>query len=69
MTQEKHTYRKSSGGFTEVRKLEHIETVLKADVVAKGVTTGFEKFSFEHCAMPEVDLDRIDLSVSVFGHW
>ncbi|MBK18254.1 MAG: type 2 isopentenyl-diphosphate Delta-isomerase [Rhodospirillaceae bacterium] len=54
-------------GETETRKREHIETVLKTDVLAKGVSTGFEQFSFEHCAMPELDLDRIDLSTSVFG--
>ena len=67
MTHSKNTQSKSSNGVTEERKREHIEIILKSDVVAKGVTTGFEKFTFEHCAMPEIDLDRIDLSTSVFG--
>ena len=52
---------------TEARKREHIDTVLNENVTAKGVTTGFEKFAFEHCALPELDLDEIDLSTTVFG--
>jgi len=53
-------------GGTESRKREHIETVLNANVAAKGVTTGFEAFAFEHCGLPELDLDEIDLSTTVF---
>lgn len=52
---------------TERRKREHIETVLNADVTAKGVSTGFERYFFEHCALPELALDDIDLSTQVFG--
>ena len=52
---------------TETRKREHIETVLNTNVTGKGIKTGFEDFSFEHCALPELDLDNIDLSTSVFG--
>lgn len=51
----------------EARKREHIDTVLGEDVGAKGLTTGFEQFSFEHNALPEIDLDAIDMSVTVFG--
>lgn len=52
---------------TERRKREHIETVLNSDVAAKGVTTGFERFFFEHRALPELALDEIDLSLDLFG--
>jgi isopentenyl-diphosphate delta-isomerase len=52
---------------TEGRKREHIETVLGADVAAKGVTTGFERFFFEHRALPEMSLDQVDLSLELFG--
>ncbi|MBI76486.1 MAG: type 2 isopentenyl-diphosphate Delta-isomerase [Rhodospirillaceae bacterium] len=52
---------------TETRKREHIETVLNANVAAKGVKTGFEAFSFEHCALPELDLDRINLATTLYG--
>lgn len=52
---------------TENRKREHIETVLSSDVDAKGVTTGFDRFFFEHVALPELSLDDIDLSAGLFG--
>jgi isopentenyl-diphosphate delta-isomerase len=52
---------------TETRKREHIDTVLGEDVSAKGVTTGFERFFFEHVAVPELDLDQVDLSCRVLG--
>lgn len=49
------------------RKSEHIDIVLGGTVAARGITTGFEKVRFEHCALPELDLDRIDLSVRFAG--
>ena len=52
---------------TENRKREHIETVLTSDVGAKGVTTGFDRFFFEHVALPELSLDDVDLSCDLFG--
>ncbi|MBT5457409.1 MAG: type 2 isopentenyl-diphosphate Delta-isomerase [Rhodospirillaceae bacterium] len=52
---------------TESRKREHIETVLNEDVAAKGVTTGFERFFFEHQALPELSIDAVDLTTSLFG--
>lgn len=52
---------------TESRKREHIETVLNADVAAKGVTAGFERFFFEHQALPELSLDAVDLTTRLFG--
>lgn len=51
----------------EGRKREHIDTVLNEDVSAKGVTSGFERFFFEHVALPELDLDGVDLSTELFG--
>jgi isopentenyl-diphosphate delta-isomerase len=56
-----------AAGRTEARKREHIETVLSSDVAAKGVSTGFERFFFEHRALPELSLDEVDLSVELFG--
>ena len=53
---------------TQTRKREHIETVLREDVSAKGVTNGFERFFFEHIAIPELDLDDVDLSTRILGH-
>jgi len=52
---------------TENRKRQHIETVLSSDVGAKGVVTGFDRFFFEHVALPELSLDDVDLSCELFG--
>lgn len=54
-------------GPTENRKREHIETVLAENVTAKGVTSGFERYFFEHVAVPETNLDAVDLSSELFG--
>ena len=54
-------------GPPERRKREHIETVLAENVSAKGVTSGFNRYFFEHSALPEIDLDAIDLSSELFG--
>ena len=51
----------------ERRKRAHIDTVLREDVGAKGVTTGFEQLYFEHVALPEIDLDTVDMRCKVFG--
>ena len=51
----------------ETRKADHIDIVLNQNVNAKGVTTGFERYFFEHNALPELDLDEIDTSVTLFG--
>ncbi|MGH2449655.1 MAG: type 2 isopentenyl-diphosphate Delta-isomerase, partial [Chloroflexota bacterium] len=52
---------------TEGRKAEHIRINLQEDVAAKGVTNGFEDYRFSHLALPEIDLDEIDLSTQLFG--
>jgi isopentenyl-diphosphate delta-isomerase len=52
---------------TDRRKREHIDTVLTQDVRAKGVTTGFERFQFDHVALPELALDDVDLSLTVWN--
>lgn len=52
---------------TEERKLDHIRIVLGEDVNAKGVASGFAAFRFSHDALPELDLQEIDMSLSLFG--
>lgn len=59
--------KRGRGAGIENRKREHVDTVLNEDVAAKGVTSGFERFFFDHVALPELDLDRIDLSIELFG--
>jgi isopentenyl-diphosphate delta-isomerase len=51
----------------EGRKREHIDTVLKEDVGAKGVASGFGDYFFEHVALPEIDLDAVVTGCDLFG--
>lgn len=52
---------------TTERKQDHIEICLHGDVVFNGKTTGFERFAFEHAALPELSFSDIDLSTSFLG--
>lgn len=49
------------------RKSDHLDIVLHRTRSKGAGATGFERWRFVHCAMPEIDLDRIDLSVPLFG--
>lgn len=49
------------------RKADHLRITLGEDVQSKALTTGLEKYSFVHQALPEVDLNEIDLSLTLFG--
>lgn len=49
------------------RKNRHVDAVLSGTVNAYRVTTGFERLRFEHCALPELDLDEIDISTRFLG--
>lgn len=51
---------------TGARKADHIRINLEEDV-RSGLTTGFEKYSFLHNALPDLNLNEIDLAVQVFG--
>ncbi len=45
------------------RKSEHLRINLEQDVGFKRVSTGFERYRFVHRALPDLDLEAIDLSV------
>jgi isopentenyl-diphosphate delta-isomerase len=49
------------------RKHDHIHISLQQDV-AHRTTTGLEQYQFIHCALPELNLSDIDLSVTFLGH-
>ncbi|MFV1858340.1 MAG: type 2 isopentenyl-diphosphate Delta-isomerase [Anaerolineales bacterium] len=51
---------------TAERKADHIRVNLEQDVDS-GLISGFESFRFEHNALPELDLDEIDLSQELLG--
>lgn len=48
------------------RKADHIRINLEEDV-RSGLTTGLERFRFTHQALPELDLEAVDLSLELFG--
>ena len=49
------------------RKNDHLDIVLDPARALKKRGTGFAEWRFEHCAMPELHLDAIDLSTALFG--
>jgi isopentenyl-diphosphate delta-isomerase len=49
---------------TEKRKAEHIRICLEEKAQAKTVTAGFEDIKFVHRALPEVNREDINLSIS-----
>jgi len=53
---------------TEERKADHIQICLKEKVQAKKTTSGFEDIFLVHRALPEIDRDDINLSLTVFNH-
>ena len=48
------------------RKKEHVELTLNKDVNYKK-SNGFERYIFHHNALPEVNLDEVDLGCSLLG--
>ena len=48
------------------RKADHIKINLEEDV-RSALTTGLENYHFVHEALPELDLERVDTSLSLFG--
>lgn len=51
---------------TAIRKADHIRINLEENV-RSGLTTGLERLTFAHQALPELDLNAVDTSVTWFG--
>lgn len=49
------------------RKDEHIDIVLGQNVASRSVSTGLEAVRFAHVALPELDLNEIDISTEFAG--
>lgn len=49
------------------RKSNHIRINLQEDVDFKRVSTGFERYRFVHCALPDLSLDEVDTSTTLLG--
>src|SRR5690606_11365751 len=49
------------------RKSEHIQIALNEKVTGNDITTGFEKITFIHNALPEIDFDEISIATNFLG--
>ena len=52
---------------TQRRKKEHLELCLDTESVASPTSTGLERYRFLHNALPELDIDELDLSTEFLG--
>lgn len=52
---------------TERRKSEHLRIGLEEDVQFRGLTTGLERYRFVHQALPELNLDEVEVSTTLLG--
>jgi isopentenyl-diphosphate Delta-isomerase len=52
---------------TSRRKSEHVQIVLH-ESVNSSLLNGFERYQFEHQALPEIDLADVDIKTSFFSH-
>jgi isopentenyl-diphosphate Delta-isomerase len=51
----------------EERKSEHLRINLERDVSFPRLSTGLEQYRFVHNALPEISLDKVDLSTTFLG--
>jgi isopentenyl-diphosphate delta-isomerase len=51
----------------EQRKDAHLDVVLQKDVGSGGAAVGLGRYTLEYDALPEVDLEAVDLSTELFG--
>jgi isopentenyl-diphosphate delta-isomerase len=47
------------------RKSDHIRINLQNDVGFRGISAGFERYRFIHCALPEFDLEDVNTSTTL----
>jgi isopentenyl-diphosphate delta-isomerase len=52
---------------TQQRKKEHLEICLDTESVASPSSTGLDRYHFLHCALPELDIDELDLRTTFLG--
>ncbi|HIK44907.1 MAG TPA: type 2 isopentenyl-diphosphate Delta-isomerase [Leptolyngbyaceae cyanobacterium M65_K2018_010] len=53
---------------TQARKADHLRICLEENVQCAQVTTGLEHYRFNHCCLPDLDGQSIDLSTTFLGH-
>ena len=52
---------------TQNRKADHLRICLEEDIECRQNTNGLEKYHFQHCCLPEIDLKDIDLATTFLG--
>jgi isopentenyl-diphosphate delta-isomerase len=52
---------------TQKRKKEHLELCLDTERVSSASSTGLESYRFVHNALPELDIDEIEVSTTFLG--
>lgn len=52
---------------TQQRKKEHLELCLDTDSVTSSLSTGLDRYRFVHNALPDIDLDEIDVGTTFLG--
>lgn len=52
---------------TELRKADHLRICLDEDVQCRETTNGLERYRFQHCCLPELDRNQIDLRTTFLG--
>ena len=52
---------------TQTRKADHLRICLEEDVQFRRLTNGLEKYRFTHACLPELNLDRVDLTTTFLG--
>jgi isopentenyl-diphosphate delta-isomerase len=52
---------------TQQRKKEHLELCLDAKDISSGAGTGLDRYRFVHNALPELDIDEIELGTTFLG--
>ncbi len=57
----------ADAGIHERRKADHIRINLEEDVTFKRLTSGLDSYFFMHEALPEIDLDAIDIQTALFN--
>ncbi|GAA4007370.1 type 2 isopentenyl-diphosphate Delta-isomerase [Deinococcus rubellus] len=62
-----HASAESAAETVQGRKLRHIEACLRPESQYQTVTTGLEGVRWPYCALPELDLDAVDLSTQFLG--
>ncbi len=50
-----------------VRKADHLRIALEENVQFPRLTSGFERYQLVHNAVPDVNLEEVELSTSIFG--